>query len=76
MNDIGGLAFLAAANCFSMRSRKEMVIHRAAHIGQPEVAARVAVGQTLVIDPHQVQDGRVQIVDVHAAILGGEAEFV
>ena len=34
------------------------------HVGQPVVAAAVAVGQPLVVDAQQVQDGGVQVVDV------------
>ena len=36
----------------------------AGHVGQPEVAAGVAEGQLLVVKPQQVQDRRVQVVDV------------
>ena len=34
------------------------------HIGQPEVAALEAVGQLRVIEAEQVQNRRVQVVDV------------
>ena len=34
------------------------------HVGQAEVAAGVAVGQLLVVEAQQVQDRRVQVVDV------------
>ena len=33
-------------------------------IGQAEVAALVAVGQARVVDPQEVEDGGVQVVDV------------
>ena len=38
----------------------------AGDVGEPEVAAAVAIRQLLVIKAHQVQDRRVQIVDVDA----------
>ena len=38
--------------------------HFAGDIGEAEAAAVVGVGQPLVIDPEQVQDRRVQVVDV------------
>ena len=38
------------------------------HVGQTKIAAGVAVGQLLVIEAQQVQDRRVQVVDVNAAL--------
>src|SRR4051812_46812354 len=46
--------------------REDALHHVAFHIGQPEVAAAVAVGELFVIEAEQVQHGRVQIVDVDA----------
>ena len=46
------------------------------HIGQPEIAAGVAVGQLLVIDAQDVQQRGVQVVDGDAVFDGAEAEFV
>ena len=46
------------------------------HIGQPEVAARVAIGQSLMIEAEQVQDGRLQIVDVDLLLDRLKAELV
>jgi len=37
---------------------------------QAEVAAAVAVGQAFVVQPEEVQNGRVQIVDVHFVLRG------
>ena len=51
-------------------SRQDLARHAAAHVGQAEVAAAVAVGQPLVIEAHQVQDRGVQVVDVHAVLDG------
>ena len=45
--------------------RNQLLHHLAMHIGQPEVAAGVAIGELLVIEAEQLQDRGVQIVDVH-----------
>ena len=36
----------------------------AVHVGEPEIAAGVAIRQTLVVQAEQVQDRRVQVVEV------------
>ena len=48
------------------------------NVGEAEVAAGVAVGQAFVVQPEEVQNGRVKIVDVHfgfrgvvAGVIGG-----
>jgi len=46
------------------------------HIGQPEIAAGVAVGELLVVEPEQVQDRRVQVVDVDRVLDRLEPELV
>ena len=48
----------------------------AVDVGEAEVAARVAVGQLLVVDAEQMQNGRVQVVDVDAVFDGVHAELV
>ena len=48
----------------------------AVDVGQPEVAAGVFVGQRLVIEPQQMEDRRVQIVEVHAVFHCGDAVLV
>ena len=37
----------------------------ACDIGEPVIPARVAVSKALMIEAHQVQDGRVEVVDMH-----------
>ena len=49
---------------------------RSAHIRQPEIPALEFVGQLLVIDAHQVQHRRVQVVDVVDIFDGVVAQFV
>ena len=45
-------------------------------VGQAEVAAGVAVGELLVVEAEQVQDRRVQVVDVDLVLDRLEAELV
>ena len=45
-------------------------------VGQAEVAARVAVGEPGVVQPHQVQDRGVQVVDVDGVFGDLVAVFV
>ena len=56
--------------------RQNPVHHFAGHVGQPEVAALVAVGEPLVVDAQQVQHRGVQVVDVHDVVDGVVAELV
>ena len=46
---------------------KDILYHVAVHVGEAEVAALVAVGEFAVIDPELVQDGGVEVMDVHCA---------
>ncbi len=46
------------------------------HIGEAEVAALEAIRQFRVIEAEQVQQRRVQVVDVDLVLRGVEAEFV
>src|SRR5262245_1049045 len=48
----------------------------AVHVGEPEVAARVAVGQLLVIEPHEMQDRGVEVVDVDFLFAHGRPNFI
>ena len=45
-------------------------------VGEAEVAALEAVGQLRVVEAEQVQDRRLQVVDVDLVLDGGEAELV
>ena len=48
----------------------------AVDVRQPEVPARVAVRELRVVQAEQVQDGGVQVVDVHAVFDGMVAVLV
>ena len=58
------------------RSLEDLIHHPSMHIGQAEVAALEFVGQAFVVDPHLVQDGRLQVVDVDGVFHGVHAEFI
>ena len=46
------------------------------HVGQPEVAALIAVSQPLVIEAQQVQDCRVQVVDMNRIARDLETDLI
>src|SRR5262245_48447971 len=46
------------------------------HIGEAEVAAAVAIRESLVVESHEVQDRGMQIVNVDSVFDGRETEFV
>ncbi len=48
----------------------------AVNVGETVVAAAVSVRESLVIEAHQVQDGRVQVVDVDLVFHGVPTEVV
>ena len=45
-----------------MLSRNDVVNHLSMHIGEPEISPRVAIGQSFVIDPQEVEESGVKIV--------------
>src|SRR5439155_3094298 len=57
-------------------SRHNALVYRPVDIGQSEVPAAVAEGELLVVHAHEVQEGGVQVVDVHLILDGIEAELV
>ena len=46
------------------------------HIRQAEIAAGVTEGQAFVIEPHQVKNRRMKIVDVHRILRDAIANVV
>src|SRR4051812_29757940 len=56
--------------------REELTDDVAVDVGEAVVAAAVAIGQSLMIESHHVQDCRVQVVDVDLVLHGMPAEFV
>jgi hypothetical protein len=49
-----------------MKLRENIFDHVPVNVGQPEIPACVTVGEFLVVESHQVQDGGVVIVDMNA----------
>src|SRR5206468_3210229 len=72
---LSSFCLLPSAFCL-LPSREDFLRHAAAHIGEAEVAAGVAVSQLLVIEAEQVQQGRVQVVHVDLVLHGVVAELV
>ena len=56
--------------------REKFLHHVPMHVGEPEVAALEAEGQFGVIEAKQMQQRRVQVVDVYLVHGGVETEFV
>ena len=50
--------------------------HPPVDVGQAEIAAGIAIGQALVVQAEQVEDGGVQVVIVHLVFDRGEAELI
>ena len=57
-------------------SGEDLAGDAAADVGEPKVAAAVAVGQPFVIQAHEVQDRGVQVVNMHAIFDRLHAQFV
>ena len=55
-------------------SSQQIVHDLAGDVGQAHVASAEAVGQALMVEAEQMQDGRVQIVDVNFVLDGVVAE--
>src|SRR5205814_8009346 len=63
--------------CFAgAPSGDDVAHHFAVHVGQPEVAAAITVGELFVIEAQEIENGGVQVVDVDAVFDGVHAEFI
>ena len=54
----------------ALRSRNQIMDHVAMNVGETIVTPRVAVGELLVIEAHEVENRRIHIVDVDAVLDG------
>ncbi len=61
---------------FSGPAMQDVLDHLPAHAGQPLVGPLVEIRQFLVVQPHQVQDRRMQVRRVAATLDGPEPQFV
>ncbi len=57
-------------------SGDDLLRHDSGHVGQTEIAPAIAISQPLVIEAEQMEDGRVEIVDVHAVFDGVVGDVV
>src|SRR5262249_18752686 len=57
-------------------SSQQLPCYPSVHVGQPEIAAGVTVGEALVIEAQEPEDSGVQIVNVDRMLDGTEAEIV
>ena len=55
---------------------EQLVSHRSVHVGQSEIATLKAKGKSFVIDSEHVQNGGLQVVDVHWIFRDVHSEFV
>jgi len=62
--------------CCPRRSGEELLDEPAVDVGQAKVAALEAIRQPLVVEAEQVQQRRVQVVDVDLVLCHVEAELV
>ncbi len=60
----------------NVRLSQDIPHNLAVHIRQAEVAAGVVEGQLLVVEAQQVQDRRLEVVDVDGVLGDVEAEVV
>ena len=60
--------------CWSLGD--DLPSHFAVDVRQSKIAARILVRQLFVVDPHQVQNRGVQVVDRHPVLYGIVAEFI
>src|SRR5436190_4981973 len=46
------------------------------NIGQPEIAARMAISELFVVEAEQVQHGRMQVMNTRAIFRGAKTKFI
>ena len=54
----------------AVRSRNQIMDHVAMNVGEAIVTPRIAVGELLVVEAHEVENRRIHIVDVDAVLDG------
>ena len=59
-----------------IRSRQDFLDHLAVDVGEPEVAAGVAVSELFVVEAEQVEDRGLEVVDVDRVFGDVEAQVV
>src|SRR5207302_437959 len=56
--------------------RQQLLDHFPAHVGEAEVAALEAEGEFLVVEAQEMEDGRLEIVNVDSVLSREESELV
>ena len=56
--------------------RQYLLHHISMHVGEPEVAAGVAVSEAFVVEAEEVGHSGMEVMDVHDIFDGAEAEFI
>src|SRR5690349_2536570 len=59
-----------------MSRRKDVPHHKPMDIRQAEITPAVAIGQPFMIEPHQVQDRGMQIMDMNAVLRRMPTELI
>lgn len=68
---------MAQIGGFEMRcSREDLLYEFAMHVGEAEITAGVAVGEALVVNAEEVQDGGVDVVNIDGSFDRKVAEVV
>ena len=57
-------------------SREDVFHHAPMHVGEPELAALETVGEARVVGAEAVEDGRLQVVNMHRLLDDVEAEVI
>src|SRR5216683_2946685 len=70
------LSAAPARCCITLLLCKHLFLDDTCDVGKAQVPSRIAVGQFLVFETHECQQGCVQIVDVHTPFDGLGAEFI
>ena len=65
--DLGGLTSRVDPSANLRRLTKNVLHDAAIHVGQSEIPAVMRIREPFVVDPQQVQNRRVQVVQVHSA---------
>src|SRR5688572_16475173 len=73
--DYGETADSYQLTVVTVRSGEQTLDNLAVHVGEPETASLVAIGQPFMIDAQQVQQRSLKIVDVHPVFHDVVAEF-
>ncbi len=50
--------------------------HLASYIGETEITTGIMIGELLVIDPEQVQDGGMEVMHMHGILLRAHPNLV